>query len=179
MSQSTKPTDILCDHALRDLAKGNSKALSRLYRSYGKMIYAVAYQIVQNTSDAEDVLQDVMVQIVRGANGYQAGSNPRAWVMAITRNRAIDYLRHRVTVEDIDLVSYRDSLLGSETERKDLFIKDALNTLNPDDALLIHLKLYVGLNHEEIAQILGITAAACRKRYERALDKLREYFQEN
>ena len=172
-----KPTDARCDRALQEIAKGKSKALSLLYQEYGKMILAVAYRLVGNPQDAEDVLQDVMVQIVRGASRYRAGSNPRAWVMAITRNRAMDYLRSRTVTEDTDVADYHEAIVAPEGAGRDLYVKDALNTLPREDALLVHLKIYVGLTHSEIGGILGITEAACRKRYERALEKLKPYFE--
>jgi len=171
-------TDTRCDRALQEIAKGKSSALSLLYREYGRMILSAAYQIVRSREDAEDVLQDVMERIAHSAKTYQPGTNPRAWVMAVTRNRAYDHLRDRVTVEDLDLADYGDALSYSDTERQDLYVKDALKSLSREDALLVHLKVYVGLSHAEIADILSITDAACRKRYERALDKLKEYFQD-
>ena len=173
----TKQTDARCDRALQEIAKGKSKALSLIYREYGKMILAVAYRMMGNPQDAEDVLQDTMVQIVRGASRYRAGSNPRAWVMAITRNRAMDVLRRRIATEDTDVADYHEAIAAPEGEGRDLYVKDALATLPADDALLVHLKIYVGLTHSEIAGILGVTEATCRKRYERALEKLKPYFE--
>ncbi len=173
-----KQIDARCDRALQEIAKGKSKALSLLYKEYGRMILSAAYQIVRTREDAEDVLQDVMVRIAHSAKTYQPGSNPRAWVMAVTRNRAFDHLRTRTTVEYVDLADYGELSVSSAAERQDLYVKDALKGLSREDALLVHLKVYVGLSHAEIADILGITDAACRKRYERALDKLKEYFQD-
>lgn len=67
-----------CDNAIIEISKGNIDALSVIYRTYGKMVYSVGYQIVNNVSDAEDVLQEVMLNVVKYAHTYRQGTNPKA-----------------------------------------------------------------------------------------------------
>lgn len=87
-------TDV-CDKAIVDISDGKKNALSVLYREYGRMIYSVAFQIVRDPHDAEDVLQDTMVRIIRLSHTYRSSTNPKAWIMAITRNCAVDKLKNK------------------------------------------------------------------------------------
>jgi RNA polymerase sigma-70 factor (ECF subfamily) len=79
-----------CDIAITEIASGNKKALERVYNEYGRMILSVAYQITGDFGEAEDVLQDTMIRILRLSHTYKKGTNPKAWVLKVTRNSAVD-----------------------------------------------------------------------------------------
>ncbi len=179
MHASREHDDAICDRALIAVAKGKTDALSVIYRIYGKMIVSVAYQIVGNAHDAEDILQDVLLRIGKSAAKYTPSTNPRAWVVTVTRNLALNAVKARrehASFEELaDCEIPRDK--KNETEEF-VLLADALRTLSEEERLIVKLKTYVGLSHAEIASVLEITENNAQKRYERAIAKLRTYFEE-
>ena len=167
-------TDREGDRALRRLAAGDRSALGNIYDLYGRLILSVAYTIVENTADAQDVLQDTMIELARYATRYGSGPSPRAYILTITRHIAIDTLRRRkpqTSLEEAVERSSDDGLLEA------VEVLDLLRTLSEEERQAVTLHLYGGLSHKEVAQTLGITTAAAEKRYRRALAKLGQQYQ--
>ena len=160
------------DRAIAQVADGVLDALGDVYDLMARHIYVTAYAVTANRADAEDALQDTMLQIVRYARSYRAGSSPRAWILTLARHRAIDIVRRRrptVPMEDERLAALPDPQSGVEGEAV-LSLLDALRT---EDRQLVILRLYDELSYAEIAHVMGISVAAAEKRYQRALKRLR------
>lgn len=85
----------ICDKAVTAYAKGDSEALSVVYDCMAKMIMATALAITDSREDAEDVLQDTIIGVARFAGSYKKGTNAKAWILAIARNKALDAVRKR------------------------------------------------------------------------------------
>lgn len=166
-----------CDNAIIEISQGNKDSLSVIYRTYGKMICSVAYQIVNNASDTEDVLQDVMLNVVKYAHTYRQGTNPKAWIMSITRSCALDVVKKRINAVPIDDLEY--SLSDDGEDAFEAFaVREALNKLDEQDRMILNMKLHIGLSHKEIASVMGINVFAVQKRYQRALARFKKYYEE-
>lgn len=166
-----------CDNAICEIANGNADALSVVYHAYGRLIYSIGYQIVNNTSDADDVFQDVMLKIIKQAHTYRSGTNPKAWILSITRTCAIDVVKKRtkdVRLDDIEL-SLSDSCNNIDDM---LMLRSAMQKIDDSERTIIALKLYAGLSHREIASVMGINLFSAQKKYQRALAKLKKYYEE-
>ncbi len=162
------------DRALRRLALGDRSALGNIYDLYGRLILSVAYTVVGNYADAEDVLQETMIQLVRYADRYGSGSSPRAYILTITRHLAIDAVRKRKPESSLEEAGDRssdDGLLEA------VEVLDLLRTLSEEERQTVMLHLYGGLPHKEVAKALGITTAAAEKKYRRALAKLKKQYE--
>ncbi|MBO4501457.1 MAG: RNA polymerase sigma factor [Clostridia bacterium] len=173
-------TESECDAALAEIAGGNKDKLEVIYNAYARIIISAAYQIVQNREDSEDVLQDVMLKIVSRASSYVPGTSPRAWVIAIARNTALDKFRSRhgnVSLDEFTDSALPEQLKYEDSEEKRL-LGDALRHLTHEERLIINLKLHSGMKYKEISAALDMTPAAAQKKYERAIKKLRGYFEE-
>lgn len=169
----------MCDNAICSISEGDKSALSVIYRNYGRMIYSVAFEIVKNSVDAEDVLQDVMVRILEYAHNYRRGSNPKAWVMSIVRNSALDRLKKKNKASSFEEAA--DNMLTEESSIQDnndefLLIRDALGTLTAEERVVVKLKIYAGLTHNEVAKVVGINPVLVRKKYQRSIEKLKKYY---
>ena len=167
-------TDREGDRALRRLATGDRSALERIYELYGRLIYSVAYTVVENIADAEDVLQETMIQLVRYAHRYQPNSSPRAYILTITRHIAIDLVRKRkpqASLEEAGDRSSDDGLLEA------VEVLDMLRRLSEEERQAVTLHLYAGLSHKEVAKVLEITPSAAEKKYQRALAKLKKHYE--
>ncbi len=169
-SKATDKKDV-CDRAIRSIASGDGEALSVIYDAYGKLIYSTALLITRDSGEAEDVLQNVMLKPLTFSEHYKSGSDPKAWIMAITKNCCIDVIRKRPPTTDVEEIAepYEDKE-DEIVER--MSVREALGALCETDRNIVKLKIYSGYSHYEIADLLGMSAANVRKRYERALKKL-------
>ncbi len=169
-----------CENALVEIANGDMDSLAFVYRAYGRVIYSIAYQLTRSSHDAEDVLQDTMLKIAEKANLYTKGKSPRAWVLAIAHNLALDKLRSSKGAQSVDLLDDDQlpevGICGDDTICVE--VAEALGTLTTNERLIVEMKVYRGMSHSEIASVMGCTAFAVRKRYSRAMNKLKLYFKE-
>ena len=168
-----------CEHALRRLASGDMGALEIIYDKLGKRIYLLAYSILGDTHAAEDVMQETFVRICEKAPALRDGGNAIAYILSVTRNLSIDLLRHRrweVPCEELTAVGSGDGSDGGDSIPFSSL--EALGLLNMEERQIVTLKIEAGLRHREIANMLGISQAACEKRYRRALEKLKDYYRE-
>lgn len=166
--------DLICKKAIRDIASGDRDAIGVIYDRAYKQIYSVAWAVVGNHEDAEDVSQETLCEILRCASSYRGG-NAKAWVLAIARNRALDLIKKQSRLclrEDVasDLSGAKDAL------EDEVICRDALQTLHDTEREVVLLRVYCRCRHREIAELLHISVAASEKHYQRGLAKLKEYF---
>ena len=163
----------LCDNALRHLAEGDTSLLEEVYHRLKRPVYLLAYAILDDPNLAEDVLQDTFLQVQTRHDRYRPGTNGQAWVFSIARHLAIDRLRTR---REICVEALPDQPAPVEDLDGRLDFIRALSLLTEDERQVVVLRLISGLRHGEIAAVTGIREAAARKRYHRAVGKLREYY---
>ena len=143
MSNAEKKT--FCD---RDLAArvraGDQDAMEGLYDRYLPLVYAVAFRVLADTAAAEDVLQEVFMQLWRSPARFDAGRGSLgAWLAVIARNRAIDALRKRRPESDIeDIVVSVEPDLASEADRSRAAknVRGALNGMHPAQRQALELE---------------------------------------
>ena len=164
-----------CDRAITDFLRGDRDALAIIYDLMARMIFSVSYSITESYQDAEDVLQDTMIEITKYAHRYRSGSNAKAWILAMARHLSIDVIRKRKAV-----VSADDTVMDNTPEPpfdlSRLEVLDMLNTLDEEKRQIIVLRLYAELPYKEIASVMGLSVAAAQKKYQRAIRALKDYF---
>lgn len=164
---------------LAAVAGGSNEAFRVVYERYGRMVYAIAYRILQDSQLAEECVQDVFVEVWRHAKRYDATrARPSTWLCAIARNRALDAVRSRgrrpVPQADIELS-------GSSPDTVDLLaaadeavqVAEAMATLQPAQLEVLQLAYFDGLSHSEIAAKLALPLGTVKSRLRLALDRLR------
>ena len=169
--------------ALERMARGDHEALAELYDRHGRLIYSLALRILRDQSDAEDIVQEVFSQAWRQAARYDASrGNPVAWLLNLTRSRAIDRLRRRRARPDaaadpatLDLADLSQPIdeqiaLSHQAER----IRAAVGELSLLQRVAIELAFYEGLTHVEIADRLELPLGTVKTRIRQGLLKLRE-----
>ena len=164
-----------CERSILKIADGDHDALRIIHKYMNRQIYAVAYAVLRDFSLSDDIVQETYVKIMEKASSYEKGTNARAWILSISRNLSIDVYRHR----SFDCAEQE---MEEDTNRFDegsvLFsmeVKRALDTLDDEERQIVTLKVYAGLRHKEIAKILDIGEEACKKKYQRAIAKLRVF----
>jgi len=162
------------------LRAGDQQAMSELYDRYSRIVYAVALRVLQDAAAAEDILQDVFLQLWRNPDAFDASrGNLAAWLAVIARHRSIDRLRKRRPETDIeDCIIAGGPDLRDETERTLVVekVRAALAEMNPDQRGLLELAFFQGLTHAEIAEKTGQPLGTIKTRIRSGLKYLRAKF---
>jgi RNA polymerase sigma-70 factor (ECF subfamily) len=187
----TSPTngdDRSREHAdlLAAMARGDKAALARLYDLLAKPLYSLAFRVLNDAGDAQDVVQDVFLQMWHKAANYDTGrGSVFAWAATLTRNRAIDRVRMRKRRAELLAESAPDlqpAAVGNDTDsagslwlrEKAGAVRTALAALAPDQQKAIELAFFGGLTQQEIAAKLNEPLGTIKARIRRGLLKLRE-----
>lgn len=177
----SRSDDKRLEQALLALGRGERRddgepvGLAELYELMGRAIFTTAYVITGHREDAEDILQDTLVEIYQDARFYRPRTNPRAWVLTVTRHTALDAVRKRTRHATAPLDTAEALPTPPDAHEELSALWDLLAVLSPEERELVVLRLYHGLSHGEIAETLRISTAAAQKRYRRAIDKLRAH----
>lgn len=164
------------------LRERNEQAYGYLYDNYSGALYSIVLQIVQNTELANDILQEVFVNIWRKIESYDPSRGRLfTWMLNITRNASIDTLRSKAyqnsqknqgLPENVNITSQ-----VTHTNIDNIGLSKILAKLKPEQRVLIELAYFKGYTHEEIAQIEDIPLGTVKTRIRNALLQLREYMQ--
>lgn len=171
---------------LQRVAQGDRVSFETLYDRFSGVLFSTAYRVLNNQEAAEDVLQDVFIQIWEKAPLYDpARGKPMTWAVTLTRNKAIDRLRSTVrrnrlqddvereaeTFEQFDDRSSFDAVAAGETKR---IVRDAIQKLSKDQREAIELAFFSSLTQAEIAVRLNEPLGTIKARIRRGMMKLRE-----
>lgn len=169
------------DQLILLIGNGDQKALQTLYYQCKRGIFAVAYSILHDYQLAEDVLQETILRIWEHASSYQSGSRPKAWIHAIARNQSLDMIKRQnstISIEDFEGTPLPDVLVTHVDYDEKLTLTSGLDCLDHDDALIIVLKVIVGLSHLETSKLLKIPYRTVRYRYQKAISRLKIFLSE-
>ncbi len=160
------------------LRASDEGAMAQLYDRYSGIVYSVALRVLNDTGAAEDVLQEVFLQLWRNPGVFDSSRGSLgAWLSVIARNRAIDALRKRKPVTDFENVILSvECNLESEAGRKVSIEKAraALTKVPADQRKALELAFFQGLTHTEIAAKTGEPLGTIKTRIRAALTALRK-----
>jgi RNA polymerase sigma-70 factor (ECF subfamily) len=170
-------TDISLVSAIRS---GNQSAMGELYDRYSGLVYSVAQRVLADTGAAEDVLQEVFMQLWRRPGVFDSTrGNLGAWLAVISRNRAVDFLRKRHPETDIaDVIVSVDPDMAGEAERGRAMekVRVALGTMPAPQRSALEMAYFEGLSHTEIAAKTGEPLGTIKTRIRAGLVSLRKVF---
>jgi RNA polymerase sigma-70 factor, ECF subfamily len=157
--------------------RGDRRAFEELVRLTHRRVYSLAYRLVRDRSEAEDVSQEAFLRMYRGLEGFREEARFETWMYRIVTNCAITHLKRRrrfgvvLSDEDLDAV-VPDRAQDRAVDRDDL--ERALAELPEGQRLPVLLKDVYGLSVREIAEELGIEEGAVKVRLHRARKRLAE-----
>jgi len=160
--------------------KGSKKACYELYKLYSKAMLNIAFRIVGNIAEAEDVLQEAFLDAFNKVKDFRQDTTFGLWLKQIVVNRSINLLRKRkldiieLEGEALENIADEDADDDEEVQYKAALVKDAIKELPEGYRLVISLYLLEGYDHEEIGQILNISENTSRTQFLRAKRKLIE-----
>jgi RNA polymerase sigma-70 factor, ECF subfamily len=154
--------------------------MSTLFDRYSKVVYSVALRVLRDPASAEDVLQEVFMQIWRNPDSFVATRGSLGgWLAVVSRNRSIDALRRQrptASVDDIALASNYN--LADEAERNSMMDKarTVIHLLPVEQRKTLEMAFFDGLTHSEIAEMTGDPLGTVKTRIRSALMTLRKAF---
>jgi RNA polymerase sigma-70 factor (ECF subfamily) len=155
---------------LRRIALGDEGAMAEFYRVHGRIVFSQIFLVVGERTLAEEILQDTMLGVWRGAGSYRGESSVLSWVIAIARRQTRDRLRgRRLRVVEDALAGERASQEpGPELvalDRVELAeVTGAIRLLAPAHRELLGLAFGTGLSLPEVADVLGIPVGTVKSR---------------
>jgi RNA polymerase sigma-70 factor (ECF subfamily) len=152
--------------------------MAALYDRYSPVVYSVALRVLGDTGAAEDVQQDVFMQLWRNPGVFDSSrGNLGAWLAVIARNRAIDALRKRRPqddIEDVVLSVVPDLAADADRSRIATKVRDLLSAMPPAQRSALEMAYYEGLTHTEIASKTGEPLGTIKSRIRAGLIALRK-----
>lgn len=145
----------------------NPQLVQQWYETYGTAIFRFALSLLRSRQQAEDVLQETFVKLLKGKLSCPTPGKEKAWLFKVARNLCFDILRQRV--RELELTPELAAPAGENWDFLEL-----ISPLTQSEQEILSLKFIGGFSHREIAKIVGTTVHAEKKRYERAIQKLRE-----
>jgi len=163
------------------LKSGDQGAMATLYDRYSSVVYSVALRVLGDTGAAEDVLQEVFLQLWRNPSAFDsARGSLGSWLAVITRNRAIDFLRKRRPETDIEdvVLSVSPDLAGeAERARAAEKVRGVIGSMSPSQRSALEMAYWEGMSHSEIADKTGEPLGTIKTRIRAGLICLRKAFQ--
>jgi RNA polymerase sigma-70 factor (ECF subfamily) len=189
MPSSTPHSSIADRDLVARAAGGDERAMAGLYDRYGQVLYAVAYRIVGERADAEEVVLEAFGQAWRDAAKFEAARGSVAgWLTMIARSRALDLVRARSRRDRITTAAASarpdaplamgevrpDPAAGMDHAERRREVRQALETLSAPQRQAIELAYYEGLSQSEIAERLQEPLGTIKTRIRLGMQKLRD-----
>lgn len=156
---------------------GSRTAQFELYQQYAPAMYNICLRMLRHEADAEDLLQNAFVDVFSKLHYFRFESSIGAWIKRIVVNNCINFLKKkRLQLVDI---GERDLPAEAAPQEADLAlsvaaIQAAMRDLPDGYRVVLDLYLFEGYDHQEIGDILGITASTSKSQYSRAKKRLKE-----
>lgn len=161
--------------------QGDEQAMTALFDRYSRIVYSVALRVLRDPASAEDVMQEIFLQIWRTPAKFIATRGSLGgWLSVVTRNRSIDRLRRRRPTEQVEEMQLASpGNLANEAERNIMMEKARVVILQlpTEQRKTLELAFFEGLTHSEIAEKTGDPLGTVKTRIRSALLTLRKAFQ--
>ncbi len=163
---------------LEAVARQDQSAMAALFDKYSMLVYSIALRVLREPDLAEDVMQEVLLQVWRQPGGFvsQRGSLG-AWLAVVARNRSIDVIRRRAHLDSRlkNMVLPEPRNLQRAVEENHLMdqVRVAVETLPSEQQSPLHMAYFEGLTHTEISERTGTPLGTVKTRIRTALATVR------
>lgn len=152
---------------------------NRLVTEHGPAMYRLAYRLIGDRHEAEDIVQDTFRSAWNSRRGYQSGRGDRAWLAAILRRRVVDRLRSRSWMQGVPLLPKDEPLVEADPTDLDPYsdeMQQALGRLSGELRETLLLVVVGELTHQEAADVLNVPLGTVLSRVSRARQQLRQHW---
>ncbi|MFH1998145.1 MAG: sigma-70 family RNA polymerase sigma factor [Planctomycetota bacterium] len=167
------------------LIKGSDEAFAALYDTYGSRIFSVVYRIVGDSTESEDVVQEVFLKVLRNIASFNQQSSLYTWLYRIAANAAVDAKKrfgpqHMMSIykkdgQAFDLESDAENP-ESVPQREEMagILREAMDQLSDDHRTILVLREFENMSYSDIAKVLNCSKGTVESRLFRARNRLRE-----
>jgi RNA polymerase sigma-70 factor (ECF subfamily) len=182
---TTMPADPSDAPLLDRIARGDADALGALYDRHASRVLGLTSRILSDRDEAEDVLQEVFLQVWRAPARFDASrGSVLTWLLVVARSRAIDRLRalrrrgrdRHVDIAAVDVAAPGDPERETQTSHDADGVRRVLATLPADQRRALELAYFEGYTQSEIADLTGSPLGTVKTRLRQGMMKLRESF---
>jgi RNA polymerase sigma-70 factor, ECF subfamily len=181
-------SEVSVDAALAQrLLRQDVRAFEQLYDRHSRIVYGLVLRILQQAGTAEEVVQDIFLQLWRNASRYDSSRGPfLPWLLTLARNRALDHLRLKSerqrrredqTEELPPAIALPDYEAGLDQMRRATRVRELMSALQPQQRRAIELAYFEGMSHSEIAEKLQEPLGTVKSWIRNGLVKLKEGLQ--
>lgn len=172
-------SDIVLEDHIKNISLGKKDSLENLYNSTRNSVFGFAFSILNNVTDAEDVMQDTYINILKYANMYDPRNKPLAWIFTITKNLCYTKIENKKknVASSIDEI---ENLISnhSDSHYDKALIKAILEVLTDEERQIVILSSVSGFKNREIAKLLNLNLSTVLSKYHRAVKKIRAIYRE-
>jgi len=166
---------------LARVQRGDEQAMAMLFDRYSKIVYSVALRVLRDAASAEDILQEIFMQVWRNPGSFVAARGSLGgWLAVVSRNRSIDALRRKKPTEQVEEMQLASpGNLADEAERNLMMerARGVISHLPAEQRKTLEMAFFDGLTHSEIAEMTGDPLGTVKTRIRSALLTLRKAFQ--
>jgi RNA polymerase sigma-70 factor (ECF subfamily) len=167
-----RPTPEEDGELLTRVLRGDERAMAVLFDRYSKVVYSVSLRVLRDTAAAEDVMQEIFMQIWRNPSSFVSTKGSLGgWLAVVARNRSIDTLRRKNLASACNLADEAERSILMEKARA------AVKLLPTEQRKTLEMAFFDGLTHSEIAEMTGDPLGTVKTRIRSALLTLRKAFQ--
>lgn len=164
---------------IKRLKDKSEKYYKLVYYQYSNLIFYLAFDILNNKEDAEDVMQTTFIKFFRNIDYISEESSIKSLLCRICKNEAIDLYRKKANSKEV----YNEQLLDNKKDESVDQSKASLlltleNTLNKQEAHIIALKIIYDFSFQEIAEEINESIGSVQAKYYKAIKKLKKYYKE-
>ena len=156
------------------IKNNNNTAFEELYSKYSKLIYKIAYSILKNKSDAEDVMQLVFEKIYSMDKENLPTKNETSWIYSVTKNETLNYFksnRNNINLDDIYEIEDNNQEISKIIDQENY--NRLISKLNDNEKEITSLKIISNFSFEEIGKILNMPTGTVKWRYYKAINTLK------
>ena len=148
-----------------------------LYSRYYALVHRICFRYTKNRDEAEDLAQEVFLKVHGNYSSFEGHAQPSTWLYRVTVNHCLDHLRWRkrqgeLMAAFVDEQSERPSQAAAPVHPAKLLFRRLLEGLDEGNRQVVMLRFEVGLTHEEIAEICGVSRVAITKRLAKFLARV-------
>jgi RNA polymerase sigma-70 factor, ECF subfamily len=172
-------SDVNSDQSLMERVRAREqRAMTVVFDRYAGLVYSVALRVLNDSGQAEDVMQEIFFQLWRNPDSFSfLKGSLGTWLAVVARNRAIDQLRQRRPSEPVDEIALASPTnLENEAERNTMMqrVRGILKEMPEDHQRSLEMAFFEGMTHSEIAEKTGQPLGTIKTRIRSALISLRK-----
>ncbi|GJM15776.1 MAG: RNA polymerase sigma factor [Thermodesulfobacteriota bacterium] len=165
---------------IEEIVDSNKEAFKALYEKYVRQVFSFVYKITRDSKLTEEVVNDTMFEVWKGAANFKGNSTVLTWIFGIAHNKSMNELRKK-RPEALDPEEFSRFASSDETAEEIVVKKDrsermnyAMSELSPEHRTVLELTFYNGLSYQEIAEIMECPVNTVKTRMFYAKNKLKE-----